>query len=331
MADTVEATPELAPSQLTDEALDKIFNDPSDADDEPESTPAAETAIPAKPTEAAVTPPPAVAVDTGIDLSLLKDDDKAEATPVPPAIAPEDAYISKIREYIPNEKMLTTLVSGYQRDTALESALAKGDLPAVVTALGPERIEPLFEAIYQNEKLRNAFVDRMIAEHEGQRPDPEVKALRQKVADMESYLNQGRQQQQSAVQREQQMAQYGKLTDTIRGFFETVRFPNDDRHAVQRDLIQEATLAKLAKTGKLAEAMKGDVRVIRDAFKSIAEPWAKAEKAKVTAADAARTTLEQKPKPVATGATGTAAASEEGLDVFQRAANEVARIQRRRK
>ncbi len=308
------AAPELETTGLTDEALKAVFAEPADVDDI-EETPAAEVPTVDAP---------------AIDLSLLKDDSAEAATPAPQA-APDDPYVKMVRTYLPDEGSINMVVGGFQRDTALSKAIDAGDFQGVVNTLGPDRVETLFESIYRHDGLRNAIIDRAIAEATGQKADPEVKALKKQLAEVQNYLHRGEQERTTAAEHAEKTRQFASVNSAIDDFFTTVKFPNDSRHAIQREMIRKATLADLATSGKLPDALKGNKAVIRAAFKPLLTQFVESDKPATLAADKARTTLETKQRPVATGAAGTAAVSaDEELNVFQRAANEVARIQKQR-
>lgn len=334
---TVAVIPEPAANDgLTDEALAAIFGD--------EDAAAAEsgdgTAAPEEKPEDAEgeVKPEAETVPEGeappvIDLSKLDDAAIEPSAKVESTVEPVSALTKKITEYIPNEEVLGMVVGSHQRLTALEGSLQKGDLGGVYNVLGDRGLNALLDAVYSNEQLRNAFVDRVIEESTGVKKDPQVQALSAKVDELQNFINSGRQQQQTERQQADRQHRAQALTSSIDGLFDAVQFPKDDRHANQRQLMTDALMTRLAKAGKLDAALKGDVRVVRTELKPLLEAFVTAEKTSTAKVESRRAQLEQKPKVVQPGAGGSAAAiaGDGELDIFQQAANEVQRLRKKGK
>ncbi len=322
---TETATPELASTEsLTDAALAEIFGT------ETEETADAPTDTPAEPPkeEATAVPPVETPEVPAIDVSLLDDDKAGPPKAEPPAVAPTNALHSKIAEYIPNEQVLGMVVGSHQRMTTLETALQRGDLSGVSQALGNQGMNALMESIYANEQLRNTFIDRVIEESTGQKRDPRLDHALSEIAGLKNFIQSGIQQNQNVQAQQTRQQRFASLNTNISNLFEQVRFPKDDKHAHQQQLMTDAVLARLASTNKLETALKGDIRVVRETLKPILQKFVETDRPVTQAAQQARTTIEQKPKPIATEATGTAVATEEP-DIFQQAANEVIRLQKK--
>jgi len=331
---TVAVVPEPAATDgLTDAALEAIFGkeaasdepatDGPDTDDEDTETPAED----APAAEAA----PAVEPDA-IDLSKL-DDITADPVKVEPAVEQASALTRKIQEYIPNEQVLGMVVDSHQRMTAIEQSLQKGDVQGLHRALGNTGFSGLLDAIYANEHLRNAFVDRVIEDSSGVKPDPRVNSLESKINELTNFINGNIQQQQTTQQQQARSQQFANLNTTVSSLFEQVRFPKDDRHAFQQATMTKALMSELAAAGKLEAALRGDVRIVRETLKPLLNQFVASDKKTTIAAADKRAQLEQKPKVVAPTAGSTAAggSGDSEPDIFQQAANMVQKLRKKGK
>ena len=286
--------PEVDNDALSDAALEAVFADaPESEGDEGDAEPEGNAADAAmqlarasegKKTEKAAEP-------EGIDLGLLKDEDE------PASPSAEDAYIKTVKEFLPNEATLRTLIESSQRTHQLSQAIQQNDFTGVYRALGPQA-EPLLEMFYQVAK--DKLVERYINEAQGQAVDPRVQGLEQKLAQLTDFINSGVQKQQQGQQAATRQKAYAAVNEAIERDLDTARYPKDDYHLVQRKLIQRAVIADLAESGQLAKAMSGEMKLVRAALRTHLTSLVEADKKRQTVQTTKRAQLETT-KPIVSG------------------------------
>lgn len=291
------ASPAIEPDALSDENLAKVFAEPSgepdggEASSEPEGN-AADAARQLADASEGKTPKEEKPAE-GIDLSLLTDEPEPEAKPE------DDPYIKTVKEFLPNETAVRSLVEAAQKTTALQSAIQSNDFRSVYQALGPNA-EPLLEMFYQAAK--DKLVERYINEAQGQTTkDPEVIQLKQQLAQLTGFIQNGVQQQQQVRQTEAQRKAHEAINAAIERDLTTARFPDDKFHKVQREMLRQSVIADLAMAGNLPKALGGDMKLVRSALKARLTALVEADKERQSTQTAKRTELETK-KPIIAGA-----------------------------
>ncbi len=302
--------PEVDNDALSDAALAEVFketpedggsDDAGDADGESGGT--AEDAA-RQLADASQGKKTAKAEDEGIDLSLLTDEAEA-AQPTE-----EDAHVKLIKEYLPNQKAVETLIESAQRTHQLSTAIQQNDFNGVYRALG-QQAEPLLEMFYQVAK--DKLVERYINEAQGQAVDPRVQGLEQKLAQLENYINTGVQQRQQGQQAAAKQKAFMAVNEAIERDLDTARYPKDEYHTVQRKLIQRAVIADLAESGQLAKAMAGEMKLVRAALRTHLTSLVEADKKRQTVQTTKRAQMETS-KPIVSGESANRTAADTTKD-----------------
>ncbi len=238
--------------------------------------------------------------DEGIDLSLLTDEPEA-AQP-----SEEDAHVKLIKEYLPNQKAVETLIESAQRTHQLSTAIQQQDFNGVFRVLGQQQANALVEMLYNEHK--DKLVERYISEAQGQAVDPRVQGLEQKLAQLENFINSGVQQRQQAQSAASRQKSYAAVNEAIERDLDTARYPKDEFHTVQRNLIKRAVIADLAESGQLAKAMSGEMKLVRAAVRSHLTSLVEADKKRQTVQTTKRAQLETT-KPIVSGESANKAAA----------------------
>jgi hypothetical protein len=317
---TEPAAAESETGLLSDAQLAEIFGS-TEVEEPPvvENKPA-ETPKPAEPPKPAETP-------EGLDLTALDELDKPETSESQkPAVTPENEFFAKVQKVLPNEESLGWAVDALQRQSTAQRAAQSGDLKSLVEAF------PFMGQVFQNvvqsyvAKNEEQIIENFIRKHSPDKAtDPRVDDLQQRVNRFENERLTQQQQEQQKRQQEDYQTRVKSIDTEVNALFEKVRFTKNE---ADRRIVSSLVKVALAEDPKaLNEALAGKPAAIRPLFAKAVKDYAASEKGKAVTTPAKETTTTP-PKPILTGAGSVA--GDKGLTVYERAANYVANVARRK-
>lgn len=221
---------------------------------------------------------------------------KPEATP---SLTPEQKAVLDV---VPNATVaqhMATLAQGYQNFT---SAFARGDFDNVEAELenhNPQAAQAFKEHLYQKYVMSGEWVDRWIADKEG---NPTVhrgmQNLQAEIAQLKAQLGQRQQQESFSQQQQRQQAAAQAYTTHLNGLFDKINFNAADRRWVAADMNN-----RIGSNPQLMQAiLSGNLSALNSTFKSAVKEYVNRDKQVTTATAQTLASQTHKP-PVATGAT----------------------------
>lgn len=308
-------TPALENGLLSDEQLKEIFGDIEDTTETSEEKPA---------TEETETSTPATETTDGIDLKALDELDKVEPKPAETPATPDSEYLNKVKAVLPNEETLGWAVDAFQRTTQAAKAAESGDVNAVLNSLPfmrPVLQKAVMEFVAANE---DRIIEAYIQKHDpNAKKDPVVTELQQRLAKFENRFAQEEQASMTAKQQKEAGERLKAIDSEITSLFDKVKFTSN---AADRKFVTAAVKVALSENSDVFQkVIGGKVAAMRPIFSKVVKEYVEADKVKTAGATTKVSNNGQKP------IIGGGSAQEGGgkkLDVYQRAANFVANLQR---
>lgn len=306
------ATPELDNGLLSDEELRSIFGDDAP---QPEVKPEAVTPAPA------TTDPATQAEEAQVDLTALDELDKPEAPkPDTPAATPENEYLKKVQQLLPNEETLGWAIDSLQRTTVASRAAQAGDVNAVLEALPfvrPVLQKAVVDYVKANEER---IIEAFIAKHSPDKRNPEIDDLKSRLSAFEQQVASARNQDTQQKQQAEYAGRVKAIDTEVNSLFDKVKFTKNE---TDRKIVTSLFKVALAESPEaFQKAISGDLSVVRPIFAKSVKEYVASDKAKATAKPSGETTVAA--KPILTGA--GSASTEEAPDVWARAASYVSNI-----